>query len=307
MENKGIKGWLSFSRKERSALLILIVSVALFFLVPYIFPKKQKELTVAEDVMGAKTLIEGKPSDALFSFDPNTIDSVGFKKLGLRDKTIMTILHYREKGGRFKKAEDIRKIYGLRKEEADKLIPYIQIGSYNVTSTTRSVPTFNGKQYSFPLEVNSAGVDHWAALPGISLALAQRVVHYRDAIHGFKSIEQIGKTYGLSPQVFDKIKPLLRLTPEITTNIASTDHVSITEKQTVATIENKIPVSEKFNINTASEQDLLSQKRIPRSVAKAIVIYREQHGLYQQVADIKKIVFVNEELFARVEPYLKVE
>ncbi|ULT43472.1 hypothetical protein KRR40_08600 [Niabella defluvii] len=34
----------------------------------------------------------------LFSFDPNTLDADGFKKLGLRDKTIRTLLNYRNKG-----------------------------------------------------------------------------------------------------------------------------------------------------------------------------------------------------------------
>ena len=47
------------------------------------------------------------------------------------DKTIHTILNYRNKGGRFKQPEDLRKIYGLQKEEADLLIPYVQIKSIN--------------------------------------------------------------------------------------------------------------------------------------------------------------------------------
>lgn len=310
MENKSLKNWLSFSKKERSALLILIVSVGLFFLVPYLFPKKEISLPNVNNLtetVSSKTQME---NGTLFVFDPNTIDSAGFKKLGLRDKTIMTILHYRAKGGHFKNPEDIRKIYGLHKEDADKLIPFIQIANRSNQTYIASNTSLEKKQsYTFPLEVNKAGVDHWAALPGISVGLAQRIVHFRDAVHGFKSIEQVGKTYGLSSQAFVNIKPLLRLTKEQPTEPlpSNTDPASLTAMQAVSTIEHKIPASEKFNINTATEQELLSQKRIPKSLAKAIVIYREQHGLYQQVADIRKIVFVNDEIFTRVEPYLKVE
>lgn len=308
MENKSLKNWLSFSKKERNALIILIVLIGIFFLVPYCFPKKETVLAVKETIVSPDNHTEATHTAQMFSFDPNTIDSIGWKRLGLRGKTIRTIIHYREKGGRFRTPEDIRKIYGLNEEEADRLEPYIRIGKSTrmVVSTHANSKTGNN-QYSFPLEVNKAGVEHWAALPGISSRLAERIVHYRSVIKGFKNIDQIGKTYGLSQETFAQIKPLLRLTKEDVVDTNSMVANYFTEKETVANSTNKIPTPEKININTASEQEFLSQKRIPRNVAKAIVIYREQHGLYQQVADIKKIVFVNEGLFARVSPYLKVE
>ena len=309
MEKRIFKDWLSFSRKERSALLILIVLVALFFLIPYLFPKKKAAITTAPSTLKENAFTSTKAAD-FFYFDPNTLDSEGFRKLGLRDKTIRTIIHYREKGGRFKKPEDIRKIYGLRHEEAERIIPYIQL-SQNTTNTIinkRENPIVK-KAYTFPIEVNKAGEEHWAALPGISMSLAKRIVHYRDAIHGFKSIDQIGKTYGLTPATFVAIKPFLRLSNE---DIASPSFpegnpATISEKQTVAGQNYKVASVEKVNINTASEQELLSQKHIPRAVAKAIVIYREQHGPYKSIDDVKKIVFIQPDMFTRIAPYLKVD
>ncbi len=127
-------------------------------------------------------------------------------------------------------------------------------------------------------------------------------------MHGFKNIDQVGSTYGLTAETFSKIKPFLRLTKEENTQGASdASNSNLTEKQTVAGLPDKISSREKININTATEQELLSPKRIPRSVAKAIVIYREQHGPYQQVDDLKKIVFLTEEMYSRIAPYLKVE
>ncbi|MFT4202474.1 MAG: helix-hairpin-helix domain-containing protein [Chitinophagaceae bacterium] len=308
MEKKDVKNWLSFSKRERNALIMLILLIGLFFLVPYLFPKKEIPKNVDGKTSSISPEIVDTDAVQLFPFDPNTIGFDGWKKLGLRDKTIQTIIHYREKGGRFRVPEDIRKIYGLHNDEAERLIPYIHIDASKQPIVTYTSSKSSKNQYSFPLEINKAGADHWAALPGISPALAQRIVHYRDAMHGFKSIDQVGKTYGLSPDVFNQIKPLLRLIKDEAEDTAPPVAYSVlTEKQAVAEIPERLTKVEKININTASEQEILAQKRIPKSVAKAIVIYREQHGNYQQVADIKKIVFVNEELYERVAPFLVVE
>jgi len=52
---------------------------------------------------------------------------------------------------------------------------------------------------------------------------------------------------------------------------------------------------------------LSSHPYIERNVAKAIVLYRIQHGNYQTVSDIKKIVFIKEVLFQKIAPYLTTE
>lgn len=312
MKNKDVKNWLSFSKKERNALILLAGLVGLFFAIPRLVPKKEIPISFVDSTaISHKSPIDSvNATNILFPFDPNILDADGWKKLGLRDKTISTIIHYREKGGRFRKPEDIRKIYGLRQEEADKLVPFVRIGTLpetNVLNDFGKNKSSNTANYSFPIEVNKAGADHWAALPGISSGLAQRIVNYRNAIKGFKSVDQVGKTYGLSPDVFARIKPLLRLTKDTPLVETSNSDQPFTQKDAVAANANTISNGEKININTASEQDFLSQKRIPRNVAKAIVIYREQHGPYQEVVDIKKIVFINDDIYERVAPCLKVE
>ncbi|MCH5715051.1 ComEA family DNA-binding protein [Niabella hibiscisoli] len=67
------------------------------------------------------------PKGTAFNFDPNTLDAEGFKKLGLRDKTIRTLINYRNKGGKFRKPDDLARVYGLRQEEFTRLRPYVSI------------------------------------------------------------------------------------------------------------------------------------------------------------------------------------
>jgi len=45
----------------------------------------------------------------------------------LRDKTIFTIQNYINKGGKFRSAEDLKKIYGLHDDEFERLSLYVKI------------------------------------------------------------------------------------------------------------------------------------------------------------------------------------
>jgi len=63
----------------------------------------------------------------LFPFDPNTIDSAGLRRLGLREKTTAIFLHWRAKGKVFYHKEELKKVYTLTEEDYNRLEPYIII------------------------------------------------------------------------------------------------------------------------------------------------------------------------------------
>ena len=247
MKKQSWKEYLHFSRKERNALVIICTITLATVIVPYIMPAKKQAVSIDTDLQHQLDAISKTPDSVhlsaentspvyphtpqektpavpaeLFVFDPNTLDETGWNKLGLREKTIKTILNYRSKGGRFRKAEDLAKVYGLRQDEAARLIPYVQIASpmaqNNKPETQPSVtevksepqPAFTRKQYK-PLNVNTATEEEWKTMPGIGDVLAGRIVNFRTKIGGFKSIDQVGKTYGLKDSVFQEMKPYLRL------------------------------------------------------------------------------------------------
>lgn len=64
---------------------------------------------------------------SLFPFDPNTLDSVGFRRLGLREKTTAILLHWRNKGKVFRHKEELKKVYTLTEEDYQRIEPYIRI------------------------------------------------------------------------------------------------------------------------------------------------------------------------------------
>src|SRR6185503_6381802 len=156
----------------------------------------------------------------LFYFDPNTISSADWKRLGLRDKTIQTIEKYLSKGGHFYKTEDLQKVYGLHKDEYERLLPHVKIESKTLASSEQFVSPKPGnetqlsKSYTAKyaaIDINTADTSALISLPGIGNKLASRIVNFRDKLGGFYSIEQVGETYGLPDSTFQKIKQWLRL------------------------------------------------------------------------------------------------
>ena len=249
MKNNLWKSYFIFSKKERVAVTILLLLIAVFAVLPFFWPVTKipvevdtatagkaaqlQQVTAQEATTDADSAnqisvdaplrqspagSEVKPV-SLFFFNPNTLDEDGWKRLGVAEKTINTIRRYISKGGHFKRPEDIRKIYGLQKEQADALVPYVQIEQPLPLSDTKPLTPEKETPVAArktllqiqPLNINTATEEEWKALPGIGDVLSKRIVKFRTKLKGFVSVQQVGQTYGLADSVFQKILPYLRL------------------------------------------------------------------------------------------------
>ena len=63
----------------------------------------------------------------------------------------------------------------------------------------------------------------------------------------------------------------------------------------------------RININTASVDEMKAHPYIKYNMANAIFQYRQQHGNYHSVEEIKKIMTVTDEFYNKVSPYLTIE
>jgi competence ComEA-like helix-hairpin-helix protein len=225
----------------------------------------------------------------LFYFDPNAIPSSEWKRLGLRDKTIQTIEKYLNKGGHFYKPDDLQKIYGLHKDEFERLAPYVKIEASTSKSKDELVSikskdeTQPGKIYTSrytAIDINSADTSAFISLPGIGGKLASRIVTFRDKLGGFYSVEQVGETYGLADSTFQKIKQYLKL-----------DNISV----------------KKININTATIDEMKAHPYIKFGIANPIIAYRTEHGAFSKIEDIKKVMAVTDEIYKKIAPYLSLQ
>lgn len=234
----------------------------------------------------------------LFAFDPNTLSADGWKRLGLRDKTIATIQHYIAKGGRFRKPEDLYRIYGLRREHCERLLPYVQLpvvqgdrtgaalkqpGQFPFAQRFNDTSSFlrrNGwKERSAPaiIDINMADTTAFIALRGIGSKLALRIVRFREKLGGFYRVEQVGETWGLPDSTFQQIRSFLRC---------------------------NAPVVRTVNINTAGADSLKLHPYISWQIANAIVQFRLQHGAFRSVDQLLQINIITPEILAKTGPYL---
>ena len=296
-----MKAYLCFSRKERLGLLVLLMLLGVFIAGPYFFkgthhslPSEQLEWTNQVDYPTennsensfSKTISHATKNPVRrFFFDPNTASVASLRQLGFTEKNIKTLCNYRNKGGRFKKAADLKKIWGIHQDLADSLMPYVSIiianskpeGSFS-SKMTKDRKDFI-KRMPQIIDINTADQAAWEQLPGIGPVLAGRILKYKKHLGQFSSVDEIGKTYGLTDSVFAIIKPFLQL------------------NNNNATPENSIVLLP--SINTASEA-LLIKAGVTPAIASAIVLYRKQYGLFGQLEDLRKIVFIQQAQYVQL-------
>lgn len=141
---------------------------------------------------------EENPPVILASFNPNTADSITFRRLGLPVWMAKNILHYRAKGGKFRKPEDFKKVYGMTEEQYSALLPYIHIPPEDTVHhipqlyIAQNVPMENIKyEPGTILDLNRADTTELKKIPGIGSGIARLIVGYRQRLGGFYQIEQL--------------------------------------------------------------------------------------------------------------------
>ncbi len=314
LKNNWLKDYFTFTAKERRAVVLLLTAAILFALLPGFFPflveeppLPEPDTALSEQFQQAALqkqeksserntdLFEPKPrydrtedrsfSGTLFYFDPNTATAADWQKLGVKEKTIHSIFKYLSKGGQFRKPEDLRKMYSLPPAVADRLIPYVKIAAPPAPVAREQRETgFPEKKAatstSIKIDINRSDAAAWQQLRGIGPAYARRIINFRDKLGGFRNVEQVAETFGLPDSTFQQIKPFLQA-----------DERSI----------------RKINLNTATLEELKAHPYIDSRTARNIIAYREQHGPFQRVDVLLRIGSIDEDLYARIFPYLGLE
>jgi DNA uptake protein ComE-like DNA-binding protein len=144
----------------------------------------------------------------LFAFDPNSISKNQLLELGLKEKTAGILIKFREKGFRFRKKEDLKKVFGISDKLYARLEPYIVIENKSRESHNDNSHTFEKKtQKIFKIvELNSADSLQLLEINGIGPGFAKRILKYRSMLGGFIYPEQLKEVYGFTQEMYEKIK-----------------------------------------------------------------------------------------------------
>jgi competence protein ComEA len=287
-----------FTKKERRALLLSSLVIAACMLALVLWREEplalelflnDKEEAIVQRMTGAapmKDRVEKNNTPSAIStdgieapadepesaiapkpFDPNTADLETLVKGGLPERVAQTIINYREKGGRFYRKEDLKKIFIMTEPIYQKIEDYVQIAEQAKDKKSDKAIT---------IDINQADEESWKLLPGIGTAYAARICKFRASLGGFYALEQVAETYGLPDTVFQKIKPRLQMSNVI----------------------------RRLEINRLPPDSLAKHPYIDFKQAGLLVNYRKHHGPYKTIEKIAESKAFSFEQLQRIAPYL---
>ncbi|WP_295795132.1 helix-hairpin-helix domain-containing protein [Mucilaginibacter sp.] len=284
-----IKNYLSITKKEWNALVVLVVLIALVLAALYVYQVFSKDNTInfkdfnkaaaQLNKAGVKSgfdpdkeapeTTERKTPPVMFPFNPNILTISQWQQLGLNEHQAEVIKHYTDKGGRFYNKQDLKKIYAITPDDYKRLEPYISIPD--------AVYTSNKLRPGEIIELNGADSTKLTALRGVGPASAVIILRYRNRLGGFCRKEQLKEVYGMDSLRYEEIKSQVSVNP--------------------AKIE-KIP------INSVSFDQLRLFPYLNYKQVNAVIEYRKQHGNYNSIDNLKNIVLLDAGILRKIEPYI---
>ena len=135
------------------------------------------------------------------------------------------------------------------------------------------------KKSKFIVNINLADSLHWRKLRGVGAKRSIHILNYKNALGGFVRVSQVNEVFSISDSLFKSFERFL--------NIKDSSLV-------------------KININTCSVKQLKNHPYINWNLANSIVNFREQHGLFKLLEDLKKIHILDNKLYYKVVPYLTI-
>jgi DNA uptake protein ComE-like DNA-binding protein len=307
------KDFFYFSKSQRIGIIVLIVLIVLAmtanYTLKYFFPVTEKDgkafLSEVEafkkSLVSRDSLLKAERqrqyeerykkyppyptfkkdnSYLLFTFDPNTVDSATFVRLGIKSFIASNINKYRKKGGWFKTPADFGKVYGLTPEKFSELEPYVSIHEKKLTKSDSLFLRQKTIKKELMVELNSADTSLLMQVTGIGRGYAKGIVRYRQLTGGFVSVDQLSEIYGMRPENLDIIRPHCMVNTELV---------------------------RKIKVNSAGVERLKGHPYINFYQSKAIYELRRKKGKLKNISDLKGLPEFTPENLAKIEPYLSFE
>jgi len=209
----------------------------------------------------------------LYFFDPNIVSKKQLTEWGLTDYQASNLVKYRERGGVFREADDLKKIYGLDSSQLNALIPWVRIEEQVDRPGSKAA-----KANPVRIELNRADSATLVKLYGIGPVFSSRIIKYRRLLGGFARKEQLLEVYNFKPEVFAQIK----------------DRICVDTSRI-----------EKISLNFSDYQDLVKHPYLNGHHAGKIISARNKSGPFETCEELLSKKILGEEVFRKIRPYLK--
>ncbi len=188
----------------------------------------------------------------------------------------------KSKGFKFRRAEDLAKIYVIGEKGYERLKNYVVIPEEKKEfAQQKSESKEENKTFAKPLiNINLADTFELVKLNGIGASYARRIFKYRTLLGGFYEISQLKEVWNLPDSTVQKIAPLV-----------------IIDAKDIATI----------SVNNAAIEVLGKHPYIKFTAGRLLIAYREQHGKFTTIETSQRAMMLNDSTFNKVKPYLRLE
>jgi DNA uptake protein ComE-like DNA-binding protein len=212
-----------------------------------------------------------------FPFDPNKLPEEAWAAIGLTERQIRSIKKYEANGGKFRRKEDLKKMYAISNVEYEILEPYIRIKSRFEPKEEKVIGNKGSSTYYSYVEINKADSAMLVKRLKIAPWLAARVIKYRDLLGGFYQKNQLMEVYGF-------------------------DSVAVAKRSRVIRVNTSL--IQKLDLNNSTFKQLLRHPYISYQLTQYIVNTRTSKGEFNSIEQIKESPLVSESLYLKLKPYI---
>jgi len=250
--------------------------------------------------------LEQVSSSDLFVFNPNTASFDDFIRLGLSERTAKSICNYRDKGGKFRKAEDFKKIYTLSDTDYERLLPYIKLGAGGGEYADNHNPLSKKEPLivqEFNFDPNTVTEAEMLQL-GLPKWVVGRVLNYRAKGGKFRNKEDLSKIYGFPEEDYERLEPFIAIAAvEVSPQPQSYYSGGSGGTATSYAQKNFAPVGP-LDINRAAVEHWQMLPGIGEKRAQMIVKYREKLGGFVSIAQVGELRGLPDSVYQRIRPML---
>ncbi len=293
----------AFNKSQRIGILsLLLIIVGLQFVLYYFdfsrpidsIELSSREITAFQkQIDSLKELELDNKKPKVYLFNPSFITDYKGYKLGLSTEEIDKLLAYRKKGKYINSVKEFQQVSGVSDSLLAVLTPYFKFPDWLQQKNKSSLlkqkkwnkssekkmeeAAFSGVKN----DLNTATKQDLIKIKGIGEKLANRIIKYRQKLHGYLIDEQLYEVWYLDKEVADKV--LQRFT-----------------------VINKPDITP-ININTASFKEVLHAPYMDYELTKKIFEYRDEMAEIQSLEELKKIEGFPLDKFDRISLYLTAE
>lgn len=248
----------------------------------------------------------------LLPFDPNALSALDWQRRGVPADVARRLVSYGRKAGGYRYREQLERIHGLDPQLLARLTPYLQLPSRQeryatdrparrpysetpalptalaaastaqpeaATAPAAARPGFVRKpRVVQAFDLNTADTTTLMQLRGIGRKRAARILETREKLGGFISTAQLADVWGLDPELIDSVARYAHVAPDFQ--------------------------PKPLPINSATPEELRTHPYLGYRLARVVVAFREQHGPFTRVEDLRQIKILDDATYQKLLPYV---